>query len=173
MLIQASVLLGQSRINLSLIICLMDQICKDMSLEYFVFIFINIAQNMFSQSQPLLGGHYVIHWTFRLYLFWLKFLYFFVSDVILYFCPVWVSSLFMHCMAETCCIKIGFLLKYSRDCGWPRRPWPNAGRKKSKKRSKICFFFIKKYKLPKMASYALQRHLGWRMQATWAKNYIF
>ena len=25
---------------------------------------------------------------------------------------------------------------YSRDCGWPRRPWPNAGRKKSKKPKK-------------------------------------
>ena len=41
--------------------------------------------------------------------------------------------------------------KYSRDCGWPRRPWPNAGRKKSKKRSKINFFskkhknYLKKY----------------------------
>ena len=29
---------------------------------------------------------------------------------------------------------VEFYQKYFRDCGWPRRPWPNAGRKKSKKR---------------------------------------
>ena len=29
--------------------------------------------------------------------------------------------------------------KYSRDCGWPRRSWSNAGRKKKKKRPKISF----------------------------------
>ena len=28
----------------------------------------------------------------------------------------------------------------SRDCGWPRRPWPNAGRKKQKNVRKITFF---------------------------------
>ena len=33
--------------------------------------------------------------------------------------------------------------KYSRDFGRPRRPWPNAGRKKSKNRSKISFFSLK------------------------------
>ena len=30
--------------------------------------------------------------------------------------------------------------EYSRDCGWPRRPWPNAGLKKKIKRPKIRFF---------------------------------
>ena len=43
-------------------------------------------------------------------------------------------------------------LKYSRDCGWPRRPWPNAGRKKLKKRQKNQFFFLVKIK--KSSSYA-------------------
>ena len=38
--------------------------------------------------------------------------------------------------------------KYSRDCGWPRRPWPNAGRKKQKKRPKNHLFFFKKLNLP-------------------------
>ena len=55
--------------------------------------------------------------------------------------------------------KIGFLggwiwwitanLKYSRDCGWPRRPWPNAGRRKQKKRPKNHLFFFKKLNVPK------------------------
>ena len=33
--------------------------------------------------------------------------------------------------------------KYSRDCGWPRRLWPNAGRRKQKNKiypKKILFF---------------------------------
>ena len=30
--------------------------------------------------------------------------------------------------------------EYSRDCGWPRRPWPNAGRKRQQKRPKNQFF---------------------------------
>ena len=34
--------------------------------------------------------------------------------------------------------------KYSRDCGWPRRPWPNAGSKKQKKRLKNHLFFLEK-----------------------------
>ena len=38
---------------------------------------------------------------------------------------------------------------YSRDCGWPRRPWPNSGRKKAKKRSKISFFLHKEIKITK------------------------
>ena len=33
---------------------------------------------------------------------------------------------------------------YSRDCGWPRRPWPNAGLKKLKNAKKISFFGKKK-----------------------------
>ena len=48
--------------------------------------------------------------------------------------------------------KIGqvlFCCQYSRDCGWPRRPWPNAGRKKEKKRSKISFFPVKRLNLSK------------------------
>ena len=28
--------------------------------------------------------------------------------------------------------RLQFWDKYSRDCGWPRRPWPNAGRKVKK-----------------------------------------
>ena len=36
------------------------------------------------------------------------------------------------------------LSKYSMDCRWPRRPWPNAGRKKQKKRPKNHLFFLKK-----------------------------
>ena len=32
------------------------------------------------------------------------------------------------------------LNEYSRDCGWPRRTWPNVGLKKKKKRPKITFF---------------------------------
>ena len=35
-------------------------------------------------------------------------------------------------------------IKYSRDCGWPRQPWPNAGRKKSKNPQK---FVRKKIKI--------------------------
>ena len=31
-------------------------------------------------------------------------------------------------------------LKYSRDCGWHRRPWPNAGLKKSKNLRQSAFF---------------------------------
>ena len=34
--------------------------------------------------------------------------------------------------------------EYSRDSGWPRRPWPNAGRKKQKKLPKNHLFFLKK-----------------------------
>ena len=30
-------------------------------------------------------------------------------------------------------------IKYSRECGWPRRPWLNAGRKKRKRAKKITF----------------------------------
>ena len=30
--------------------------------------------------------------------------------------------------------------KYSRDCGWPGRPWPNAGRKKKRKTPNNQFF---------------------------------
>jgi len=37
--------------------------------------------------------------------------------------------------------------KYSRDCAWPRRPWPNAGRRE-KSRENDLFFWGKK-KLPK------------------------
>ena len=40
---------------------------------------------------------------------------------------------------------LGF--KYSRDCGWPRRPWPNAGRR-GKSRENYLFFWGGK-KLPK------------------------
>ena len=36
------------------------------------------------------------------------------------------------------------LMKYSRDCRWPRRPGPNTGRKKQKKRPKNHLFFLKK-----------------------------
>ena len=35
-----------------------------------------------------------------------------------------------------------FWSKYSRDCGWPRRPWPNAGRK-SRKNARKSVFFVK------------------------------
>ena len=35
---------------------------------------------------------------------------------------------------------------YSRDSGWPRRPWPNAGRKKQKNGRKSVFF-CKKIKI--------------------------
>ena len=34
--------------------------------------------------------------------------------------------------------------KYSRDCGWPRRPWPNAGHKKQKNGRKKNLFSLKK-----------------------------
>ena len=36
--------------------------------------------------------------------------------------------------------------KYSRDCGRPRRPWPNASRKKQKKLPENQIFFRKKIK---------------------------
>ena len=36
-----------------------------------------------------------------------------------------------------------------RDCGWPRRPWPNAGRKKQKNGRKITFFSLKNQIYPK------------------------
>ena len=39
--------------------------------------------------------------------------------------------------------------EYSRDCGWPRRPGPNAGHKKQKKRPKISFFCIYLLVMPK------------------------
>ena len=55
--------------------------------------------------------------------------------------------------------------KYSRDCGWPRRPWPNAGRKKQKKQPKNQFFFVKKYNLPPF----FFAYISWRTQAAWAK----
>ena len=40
-------------------------------------------------------------------------------------------------------IDVEIMSQYSRDCGWPRQPWPNAGRKKQKKRPKITFFSLK------------------------------
>ena len=45
------------------------------------------------------------------------------------------------CCSEWCCRQLS---EYSRDCGWPRRPWPNAGRKKQKKLPKNHLFFLKK-----------------------------
>ena len=39
-----------------------------------------------------------------------------------------------------------YWVNYSRDCGWPRRPGPNACHKKRKKRPKNHIFFLKKIK---------------------------
>ena len=34
--------------------------------------------------------------------------------------------------------------KYSRDCGWPRRPWPNAGRREKPRENDLFFWGEKK-----------------------------
>ena len=49
--------------------------------------------------------------------------------------------------------------KYSRDCGWPRQPWPNAGRKKQKKRPKNHFFLH--------ISFSYAKILGEKLFRTW------
>ena len=56
----------------------------------------------------------------------------------------WVKNYFAHGRFP----KVGQKQKteYSRDCGWPRRPWPNAGREK-KKNSQKSAFFRKKIKI--------------------------
>ena len=46
----------------------------------------------------------------------------------------------LHILQYSITIIDYLINKYSRDCGWPGRPGPNAGRKKKKKFPKISFF---------------------------------
>ena len=60
--------------------------------------------------------------------------------------------------------------EYSRDCGWPRRPWPNAGRRKQKKRPKNHLFFLKKIKFtPPNFFFCIYLLV---MPKYWVKNYF-
>ena len=58
-------------------------------------------------------------------------------------------------------------IQYSRDCGWPRRPWPNAGRRKQKKRPKNHLFFFKKIKFTPKKSSSFAKILGEQLFRTW------
>ena len=60
--------------------------------------------------------------------------------------------------------------KYSRDWGWPRRPWPNAGLEKQKKRPKNHLFFFLKKNLPQKNIFFCIYLLV--MPKYWVKNYF-
>ena len=60
--------------------------------------------------------------------------------------------------------------KYYRDCWWPRRPWPNAGRRKQKRRPKNSPFFLKKIKFTSKKYFFCIYLLV--MPKYWVKNYF-